>query len=469
MILPNPKPADQSLPLLPLRVLEGGRAEQQPVTLDRFIGWYGRHYDLVGALGRVGDGRLASRVEVPLPTLFLAVVVGLWTGMQSVNELDDRLHHNAGLRALLGRLTGYGKAFCDDTLRDAIAKVEPESLRGLVHEQGLRGSKQWGARHYVDCELARRLRPIHSSHLAAKLVVAIDGHELISSATRCCSGCRVRNKRVERGGEKVTVVEYYHTVVFAFWVGTHPGLVLDFEPVPPGKGELSAAYKLLARLGRVYGKAIGIVLADALYDCEPWRRLARQHDYRVVHAQKDERRDPGHSARLALDRRDPERRNPDWTYTDPSTRDVYRVWEQPVAEGARRYIDATRTSKDGTRHRATLVTDLPGESANAVAVVRLYETRWWIENTAFHELQGRWSFGHAYVHKGRPAAVLAFVALTILAFNAMQMYVYRHLHQQPGARPRPLLAYRHDLRETMILCSRKARSPADDTAGARGP
>jgi len=439
------------------------------VTLDRFMGWYGRHFDMVGALEGVTDGRVVARVKVPLPTLLLAVVVGFWVGVKSVNELTDRLRHNAGLRALLARLTGYTRSFCDDTLRDAVTQLNPAELRALVHAQCQRGTQQWGARHYADCELARRLRPIHASHLAAKLVVAIDGHELFSSPTRCCKDCRVRNKTVERGGKKLTVVEYYHTVVVAFWVGTHPGLVLDFEPVPPGKGELSTAYKLLERLGQVYGKAIGIVLADALYDCEPWRALARKHNYRVVHAQKDERKDPGHSARLALERRDRERQNPDWTYTDPSTHAVYRVWEQPIAEGARRYIDATRTSKDGTRHRATLVTDLSKESANAVAVVRLYEARWWIENTAFHELQGQWSFGHAYIHKDRPAAVLVYVALAILAFNAMQMYVYRHLHRQPGAKPRPLIAYRHDLRETMILCSRKARTLADEMASLRGP
>lgn len=469
MMLPKLKPADQSPSDPPLRVLPGGNVGPQPVTLDRFIAWYGRHYDLFSALERVGDGRVAARVKVPLPTLLLAVVVGFWVGLESVNALDDRLRHNPGLRALLGRLTGYDRAFCDDTLRDALAKLDPGELRSLVHEQGQRGAKQWGARHYLDCELARRLRPIHSSHLAAKLVVAIDGHELLASRSRCCKDCRVRNRTLERGGKKVTVVEYYHTLVVAFWVGTHPGLVLDFEPVPPGRGELSTAYKLLERLARVYGDAIGIVLADALYDCEPWRALAQNHGYRVVHAQKDKRKDPGHAARQALDRRDPGRRSPDWTYTDPDTQNVYRVWEQPIDEGTRRYIDATRTSKNGTVHRATLVTDLPKDAANAVAVVRLYESRWWIENTAFHELQGRWSFGHAYVHKDRPAAVLAYVALAILAFNALQMYVYRHLHRQPGAKPRSLNAYRHDLRETMILCARKAFALAEEIASLRGP
>jgi hypothetical protein len=190
------KPADQSGYRAPLRVLKGGAAETQPVTLDRLVGWYRRHFDLLGALEGVTDGRVASRVQVPLPTLLLAVVVGFWVGIKSVSELADRLRHNVGLRALLGRLTGYERPFCDDTVRDTVAKLDPGELRALVHAQCQRGTQQWGARHYVECELASRLRPINSSHLAAKLVVAIDGHELFSSPTRCCKDCRVRNKTV---------------------------------------------------------------------------------------------------------------------------------------------------------------------------------------------------------------------------------------------------------------------------------
>jgi len=280
---------------------------------------------------------------------------------------------------------------------------------------------------------------------------------------------RVRNKTVERNGKKEKVKEYYHGIVVAYWVGTHPGLVLDFEPIKPGKGELSTAYKLLDRLAKTHGEGIGIVLADALYDCEPWRSLARKNGYRVLHAQKDKRRDPGRSARRALDARDPQRLKPDWNYKDRASGEMYAVWEQPLPEGQRRYIEALRTSKDGTVHKATLLTDLKKESANAVAIVLLYESRWWIENTAFHELAGRWSFDHAFVHKGRPAAAWTFVALAILAFNAMQVYVYRHLHKQPGAKPRSLKAYRNDLRETMILCSRKSRRMVGVTGLESGP
>ena len=468
MILPAPRVNDQPSPPQ-LRVFPGGNAEQQPATLDRLFGWYGRHFDLPGSFEDITDGRSLSRVKVPLPTVLLAVVTMFWVGMSSVHELEDRMRHNAGLRALLGRLTGYDKAFCEDTVRDATSVLDPSLLRGLLHAQAKRGTLQWGARYCADCELTTRLRPIHASALAAKLVVAIDGHELHASPTRCCDDCRQRTRTVQRGGKTVTFTEYYHTIVVAQWVGTHPALVLDFEPVKPGKGELSAAYHLLERVGRQYGDKIGIVLADALYDCNPWRSLARKHRYKMVHAHRDTRRDPGRTARRELDARDRRREKPDITYRDASNGNHYAVWEQPISEGSQRYIEAIRTGKDGTVHKASIITDLPAGSASAVAAVILYETRWWIENSAFHELAGKWSFDHAFVHKGRPAAVLAFVALAILAFNAMQVYVYRHLHRQPGARPRPLNAYRADLRETMILCTRRRYSEDYAAALARDP
>ncbi len=467
MILASPRAVDQT-PVPALRVLAGGLAEQQPVTLDRFIGWYGRHFDLVGEFGRIDDGRSPAHVKVPLQTVLLAAVTMFWVGMKSVHELEDRLRYNAGIRAFLGRLTDCGKAFCEDTVRDAVSVLEPGQLHAIIHEQCKRGIAQWGARHWANCELARRLRPIHVSQLAAKLVIAIDGHELFRSSTRCCSDCRVRNKRVKRGGKTIHVPEYYHSIVVASWVGTHPALVLDFEPVKPGNGELSTAYRLLARLAREYRDKIGIVLADALYDCNPWRSLARKHGYKLVHAHRDTRRDPGRTALRELDARDRAREKPDLTYQDTRTGSHYAVWEQPILEGNQRYIEAIRTGKDGTVHKATIITDLPVGPANAVAAVLLYEERWSIES-AFHELSGRWSFDHAFVHKGRPTAVLAFVALAILAFNAMQMYVYRHLQGQPGARRRPLSAYRADLRETMILCSRGKHREAYAVAMVHDP
>lgn len=84
MILLNFHTSDQTAAVPPLRVLAGGLGEHQPVTLDRFIGWYARRFGLIEALGRVGDGRVLSRVTVPLPTVLLAVVTMFWIGRERI-------------------------------------------------------------------------------------------------------------------------------------------------------------------------------------------------------------------------------------------------------------------------------------------------------------------------------------------------------------------------------------------------
>ena len=62
----------------------------------------------------------------------------------------------------------------------------------------------------------------------------------------------MRWKEVKRGKDLTEVVpEYYHQVVVAHWIGTHPALVLDFEPVLPGESEWTAAARMVPRLKEV--------------------------------------------------------------------------------------------------------------------------------------------------------------------------------------------------------------------------
>ncbi len=481
MILPQSSVPAQPPVLAPLRVAIGGAATRQPATLERFLEWHVKeHFDLVGPFAGIEDGRKSAKV--PLPTIMLAVLVMFWVKLPSVRQLDQRLRANEGLRGLLKQHTGYGLAFCDDTVRDALAVANWRSLHALLHLQGQRGVKQWSARHWKDSELAQRLRPIHSEELASKVVIAIDGHEHFCSYETVCDLCRERT--LKRGKE--TFVERYHTVVVAHWVGSHPSLVLDVEFVRPGEGELTAAKRLLARIGKVYGKAIGIVLADALYDNQPMRELARKLNYNLVVSHRDERREPGRSGERELDRIDPKREHPHQFYETDKYR--YECWEVDLG-GGWRYVEALRyqmkvvviTDKEGNKrvkrqiddaasvHKAALITDLAPERAPAVAVAMLFEARWWVENTAFHELSGEWKFDRIYVHDGKAGAVRMMTILALLAFNAMQVYVYRHLMRQPGAAHQCLLDYREDMRDTLILCGQPRRPRLLVIQGGRGP
>lgn len=109
------------------------------------------------------------------------------------------------------------------------------------------------------------------------------------------------------------------------------------------------------------------------------------------------------------------------------------------------------------------ITDYTPKEVPAVAIALLMETRWWIENTAFHELAGQWSLDRAFVHSGRPKAVVAIVALALLAYNALQAYLYRELGINPSRPERTLGDIRRDFWETLALFTLKglarARAP----------
>lgn len=435
-------------------------ARRAQASLADFLRWSRRHVDLFTLLETVPDARDPKRTRIPLPAVLLAVLCLFWLDLRSVHALEDRLRVSPALRHLL-RLAGWSGTISEDTVADALARFDWTCLRPLLHRQARREMKHWGAGRYLDSELGARLKAVGAAHLAARAIVAIDGHELFVSETRCCPDCRSRQVTKKRNGRLVTVTEYFHAAVFAQWIGVHPAIVLEFEPIQPGEGEQTAAYRLIERLGQVYGPSIGLLVADALYDGEPFRYQAQQAGYHVVHRHKDGRNDPGRTGRLSLDRHDPLRLHPHGRHQEGKRR--YRVWDAPV--DGRRYIEVHRT--DGSRvQTGACITSLPARQAPAVAVGLIMETRWWIENTGFHTLAGAWSLDRAFVHVGRPQAAWAFVALALTAFNAFQAYVYRHLKLDPRRPERPLSALRRDLFETLAALLRpprpRARAPCTE-------
>ena len=220
----------------------------------------------------------------------------------------------------------------------------------------------------------------------------------------------------------------------AQWVGTHPAIILEFEELRPGDNELLAAYRLLIKLGKLYGQALDIIVADGLYDGEPFRALCRRLGYYWVTRQKNELIDPGKAFRKAIDRRDPDRQNPDSRYLERSRQQQYQVWEE--SDIGYRFVWARRIAQSSSLPPAepftgACMTSLPADRAPAVAVAMLMETRWAIENTAFHELATAWKLDRPYVHAGRSVAVTMILILAFVAYNAMQTFFYRELGISP--------------------------------------
>jgi hypothetical protein len=444
MILsPNRRPHNLSSPVV--------------ATASGLLKYLSRHLGLGELLDAVDDGRDESRITVRLGAVLRAVVGGLLLGIGSIRGIEDRLVHSKRFRAFIG-LAG---TFSDDTAREALTRLEPARLERALYELAGVALRRWRAGRYLDSELARRLRPLNASFIASRAVVALDGHETFCSEKRRCEACHTRKKTVKRGKTLLEVEENYHKLVVAQQVGSHPAVVLDVEPIVPGESEVTAAYRLVERLGRVFGNVIGTVVADAAHDSEPFRSACLEAGFWSVVRHKDEKREPGYALKRALDARHPANRvKPDGWHRDPTNGNLYEYWLEREPHQGRSYVEVRRTRPDGNVMVGGLVTDLPLGKVSPMVAAFIMEARWWLENTGFHELSGQFYFDRAFVHAGKPTGAWAMVVLTLLAYNVWQLYLYRHLGLDPSRPSRTWGDLRRDLWESLHELLRPPRFPA---------
>ncbi len=127
--------------------------------------------------------------------------------LRSFNALEQELRLSRRWEAWVG-----GRKPSADTIGRVLAKMSVDEtcqvLSAVLHA-------------------AWRSKAIHLRPGESYRVVAVDGHELGASRARCCSRCLVREVKVK--GE--TVLEYYHRVVVAQWIGVTPPAILDAHPL----------------------------------------------------------------------------------------------------------------------------------------------------------------------------------------------------------------------------------------------
>ena len=422
-----------------------------------------KHLGLGAKLDAVKDGRDAGRITFESGTVLRTLVFGLLLGIGSMRGIEDRLRRGNELLFW----AGLSRGFSDDTARDVVTQLKSGGLERALSELGTFALYRWGAGRYLESELAQRLRPVGASHAVARAVVAIDGHESFCSEKLRCDDCQTRVKTVKRGGKLVEVEEHYHQLVVAQQVGSHPAVVLDVERVRPGEGEVTAAYRLVKRLGATYGKVIGTLVADAAYDHGPFRSACQAAGFWSVVRHKDEKRRPGADLKKQLEARHPLLRSrPDGWHRDTHNGNLYEYWVESEAPYTRWfYVEVRRTKPDGSVMTGSLVTDLPLETMSPLAAGLIMEARWWLENTGFHELAGQFHFDRAFVHAGKPTGAWAMVLLTLLAYNVWQLYLYRHLGLDPKKPCRTWGALRIDL----LVSLRDLLAPKRPLARSRPP
>jgi len=253
------------------------------------------------------------------------------------------------------------------------------------------------------------------------------------SRDRCCSQCSER-RLIIKGKE---VIEYYHRGVIFYLVGFRAAIPLDVEMLRPGEGELTAAYRLLPRVVKSYGRFFGVVLADSLYFNAPFFNLCVGLGKEVITVLKDEGRVLFQDAQGVFSLTAPQ------VWEEPKQK--IRAWDAEgftSAEGIQVPLRVLRTEEVITcRHRRPSgwvtekethhwewVTTLPAARLSTRLLWQIGHGRWEIENDLFHTLATYWSLDHCFKHE--PTAILNFILTLFIAFVLLQSFYLGNLKPQ---------------------------------------
>jgi hypothetical protein len=387
-------------------------------------------FDLPGLLGSLKDKR--RRPKIPtfdvVNSLFHTAVLRI----PSINALEGDLKKE-DFQKLIGRQpTPEVKAFSAEVVANVLDKLELQGLRNanedVIHQ-------------------AERNKAFRDDYGALRCV-ALDGWEPISSYKRHCPHCLVRKvKRKNAEGETEIVEQYFHSYVVALLLGPVLDVVLGIEPVRSEEalrdtdpdhegheGELTAGRRLIDWLHQTYGGFIDAIVGDALYANGPVMTQLTHYGYGGFLVLKKEKDEPFMEARKLWEiegrcesYEDAERKEQVefWDIDDLQTLDTYG--------GKVRAVRAVVTKADQEKP-TTWCFAVIGERARQVSrqlALRIIRSRWHIENTAFHQWVKHWNLSHVFRHGQN--ALNAVLLLWSLAFNLLQLFVYRRL----GRKRRP--------------------------------
>jgi hypothetical protein len=398
--------------------MEGSRSK-----LHQFEKYVCNVFGLPDLLASLVDTRRAP--EIPtfdvVNSLFHTAVLRI----PSINALEGDLKEE-DFQKLIGRPpTPDAKAFSAEVVSNVLDKLELQGIRKANEEV---------------VGKAERNKAFRDGYGALRCV-ALDGWEPFSSYDRHCPHCLVRKVKVKRaGGEIEEVDQYYHRYVVALLLGPVLDVVLGIEWVlneearrdmdgehAGHEGELTAARRLIDSLHDTYGGFIDAFVLDALYANGPVMTQLDNYGYGGFLVLKKENNEPLKEA-LTL-----------WqmqgrceTYNDADRKEHLEFWDAEDIEtletytGKVRAVRAVVTKPD--QEPSTWCFAIIGQRARQLGrrtALQIVRARWHIENTGFHQWIRYWNLNHVFRHSNN--ALLAVLLLWTLAFNLLQLFVYRRL------------------------------------------
>jgi len=406
-------------------VAAGSPPELGQGRLRQFFSYVKRTFRLDELLGMVRD----SRHHPLVPTVWIARIlflVGLLR-IRSFNALEPKLGEPTLLHAL-GRMVraSIARVCSVDTLAYSLARMAPETARAAA---------------VAAVKKAERNKVFREGWHGALRFVAIDGWEPFCSRSRHCEACLTREVRVGKNGEE-RVTEYYHVFVVALLIDEKLEVVLDMEPVRSAdvrielgdsdvaghEGELTAAKRLVRRLRATYGRWIDVLVVDALYSNGPFLMLAKELKFGVISVLKKEGNEPLKEAMSLW-----AGKRPDNIVNDALKKEHVELWNCPDVQTLMSYNGAIRIVR-GVVHKETsetphtwcfAVTGIAASRLSSKKVLDVGRARWHIENTGFYQWTQYWHFAHVFTHDSN--ALPALFWIFFLAFNLLQLFLYRHL------------------------------------------
>ncbi len=362
----------------------------------------------------------------------------------SINALEGDLKQ-ADFQKLIGRAPKQNvKAFSADVVANVLDSLNLSQIADDVAEV---------------IGQAERNKAFREGSYGTLRCVAIDGWEPFCSYHRHCPECLVRRVEHKRpSGEVVEIDQYYHRYVVALLVGPLIDVVVGIEPVRNKKaridngekevagdeGELTAAHRLLDKLHETYATFIDAFIFDGLYPNGPLLTKLTKLNYGALIVLRNKNHEPLKEA-LALWQDQP----PCKLVDDPQTGEHIEFWDVDELETLDTYkgkIRVIRAEVTKTRPRLTNSTwcaAIIGERARKLSVgtaLKAVRARWHIENTAFHQWIKYWNLSHVFRHTAN--ALMAVLLLWSLAFNLLQLFIYRRL-KRPRRPKDPTDTIRH--------------------------
>jgi hypothetical protein len=392
--------------------------------LRRLLSYANKVYALEAVLARVRDGR--QRPQIPMATVVRAVFACGLFRVRSFNALEPQLAEPQLIHALgLGNgVPPSGRVCSVDTLARALRRADPQSFHDVLSALIRR---------------AERNKVFREGWIGALRYVALDGWEPIASRRRHCAHCLERE--IQDGKQHVT--EYYHRYVVALLLGPHEEVVLGFEPirnrwarrqagetdVEGDEGEQTAAIRLLRWLRAAYGRWLEVIVVDSLYPNGPFLTVLAELDFAGVIVAKKETDEPLRDALAIWGHR------PGQVVVDADARERLELWDCPDCQTLTTYagpirvvrgiVEAVASPHAPRRQWCLLVVGQVTQRLSARQILRVARARWHLENTGFNQWTQHWRFEHVFTTDGN--AMAAIFALFFVAFNVLQLFVYRQL------------------------------------------